>query len=745
MSLSLSLITTKKTGVKETPMWRKGWVDRIESSTGQEHRVSLCNACGLLWKRGWFCVHCECVYRKDLLEEGKKNKEEVKEEEMWIGCEYCDNFSHFECERKAEDSKTILGMDAYACPECRMKAVLACAAEEEGGDKGEEKEDVALPKFCDIKDTETAKKTLGEPRKTKTTNKGGGKSTKKTGMKTVGKRCIHQRPFLRTPRGAGNGSKKGVEKNVLGLLKTGAISPGVKKNRPTKRAMTLSARKGDEEEEEEEEEEKKTLTKTPPRKKGTKKKAAQKVSKKVSTPKKAKETSLAKKKHAIEQSLAALETPPKEKKSKAAAAALEEEDEFPIVDDFDDSDVFSMWSMKPTAPSTKTALALQRAKQFLADEHIPLDAIKKHDSSLLGGLEDVFGDRTLLAADHEAEGSRESGTKAATTAAVATVEATTAPIPIFDEMFPATGNRTQDKVLASAEMMLKSARECLEKAVDDHWALVKQHKDNDERNQLQDHKFLSMNTRKNTQSHAFKPILNAKMALQKISSLPTLKKSLGSSSIKAKNAIVERSKIKDTLRDILQTFGNGREILENLSKLGGFWTTLATEFLHEMNQAHVASASMMMASINPSESLSVQGGPFATDVKKYAAAAAVMKEGDKDKDTVNRDDDITIVSPLPLKITCPVLKRPKLYPTGGGGFISNGAGQMVPRMKTTSSKHDSLFPPVPEIFDSEMYEDGTQPKSVAAPDASWGSPLSEYFDMVVNEGEQPNVSGEDID
>ena len=69
-------------------MWRKGWVDRIESSTGQEHRVSLCNACGLLWKRGWFCVHCECVYRKDLLEEGKKNKEEIKEEEMWIGCEY---------------------------------------------------------------------------------------------------------------------------------------------------------------------------------------------------------------------------------------------------------------------------------------------------------------------------------------------------------------------------------------------------------------------------------------------------------------------------------------------------------------------------------------------------------------------------------------------------------------------------------------------------------------------------------
>ena len=96
------------------------------------------------------------------------------------------------------------------------------------------------------------------------------------------------------------------------------------------------------------------------------------------------------------------------------------------------------------------------SETVLSRQHIPLDAIKKHDSSLLGGLEDVFGDRTLLA-----EGSRKSGTKAATTAAVATVEATTAPIPIFVEMFPATENRPQDKVLASAEMMLKSARECL--------------------------------------------------------------------------------------------------------------------------------------------------------------------------------------------------------------------------------------------------------------------------------------------
>jgi hypothetical protein len=358
----------------------------------------------------------------------------------------------------------------------------------------------------EVKDA--AKKTLGDPRKTRTTsgNGNGDKSAKKTGMKTIGKRVIHQRPFLRTPRGAGNGgNKKGVEKNIVGLLENGAgeSSTGIKKNPPAKRKMTPSVNKDEKKGEETNKE--RILTKTPPKKKGAKK-SAQKVTKKVWTPKKTKEAFSSKKKSAIERSLASLDTPRKKKKSTvvvvAAAAAAErvgeEQDEFAFVDDFDDSDAFALWSMKPTAPSTKTVLALQRAKQFLADEHIPLDAIKKHDSSVLGNLEDVFGDRRLLAAEHE-EGSRESCTKVSTTAAIATAEATTATIPIFDEIFPSTENRPQDKVMASVEKTLKSARDCLENAVDDHWALVKQQKDNDERNQLQDHRFLTINTRQNTQ------------------------------------------------------------------------------------------------------------------------------------------------------------------------------------------------------------------------------------------------------
>ena len=232
-------------------MWRKGWVDRVDNK-GQEIRVSLCNACGLLWKRGWFCVHCECVYRK----EDEKHKEEgaAAAGEMWIGCEYCENFSHFECEKNIEDAETILGMDTYACPECRMKVVLACAGEGGG----------ALPKFFDVKDTEMAKKTLGEPRKTRLRNGEKDKSEKKTGMKKVGKRMIHQRPFLRTSRSAG-GRKKGVEKN-LALIKNRVSPPGVNKNSTTKRTRTLSAKKEEDEGEDEDKgDDEKTTTKIPPK------------------------------------------------------------------------------------------------------------------------------------------------------------------------------------------------------------------------------------------------------------------------------------------------------------------------------------------------------------------------------------------------------------------------------------------------------------------------------------------------
>ena len=74
---------------------------------------------------------CRCVYRKED-DKHKKEGEARRTPEMWIGCEYCENFSHFECEKNIEDAETILGMVCARVPECRMKVVLACAGEEGG-------------------------------------------------------------------------------------------------------------------------------------------------------------------------------------------------------------------------------------------------------------------------------------------------------------------------------------------------------------------------------------------------------------------------------------------------------------------------------------------------------------------------------------------------------------------------------------------------------------------------------------
>ena len=130
---------------------------------------------------------------------------------------------------------------------------------------------------------------------------------------------------------------------------------------------TLSTKKeGDEGEDEDKDDDENTTTKIPPKRKNGRRRKLRKMSKKA--PKKTKVAS------------------PKKKKSKAVAP--DEEDKVSNI--FDDSDAFALWSMKPRTSSMKTALALQRAKQSLEDEFIRLDAIKKHEASLLGGTEDAF-------------------------------------------------------------------------------------------------------------------------------------------------------------------------------------------------------------------------------------------------------------------------------------------------------------------------------------------------------------------
>ncbi|EEH61032.1 uncharacterized protein MICPUCDRAFT_50829 [Micromonas pusilla CCMP1545] len=66
-------------------MWRKG-----HTRPGATEPVTLCNACGILYKRGWFCAHCEHVYRKP--------DDDPVDAPAWIGCDHCDGWAHYDCE-----------------------------------------------------------------------------------------------------------------------------------------------------------------------------------------------------------------------------------------------------------------------------------------------------------------------------------------------------------------------------------------------------------------------------------------------------------------------------------------------------------------------------------------------------------------------------------------------------------------------------------------------------------------------
>ena len=74
--------------VTATPMWRKGVI------CGED--VTLCNACGLRYKKGKFCWHCKEIYYED---EDKRpyGKGCQDSKDSWLGCSHCARWSHLKC------------------------------------------------------------------------------------------------------------------------------------------------------------------------------------------------------------------------------------------------------------------------------------------------------------------------------------------------------------------------------------------------------------------------------------------------------------------------------------------------------------------------------------------------------------------------------------------------------------------------------------------------------------------------
>lgn len=91
-----------KCQTSQTPLWRKGWVN----SDGKT--VMLCNACGLHYKKGHYCMYCNQIYRESDADDHSN---------PWIGCDRCSRWVHQNCEEQnGHDCKK---QKSYLCPDCR--------------------------------------------------------------------------------------------------------------------------------------------------------------------------------------------------------------------------------------------------------------------------------------------------------------------------------------------------------------------------------------------------------------------------------------------------------------------------------------------------------------------------------------------------------------------------------------------------------------------------------------------------
>jgi hypothetical protein len=605
-------------------MWRKGWYEGNKEEEESEKRVCLCNACGLLWKRGWFCEHCLTVYRKD----GKDQRQKEPSRCPWISCDYCDNFSHYECEKERGAGENVLEQKYYACPQCRLK------------------------------------ESLGEPREEMmTTNaKESSAVSSHAGMRMIGKRVVFERPFLRESKSSTKNTKKAQK--FITATPPPPIGVG-QKNLPEKsrRQSILSAKN------------------KPAESNATKataaKSAAAAASNKTGT------TNAMEKLRGVPNKIPSRNL----KKNTSTTNDNKEQNLGPSLDG-----AFAVWpSMRApiVPPSEKTQIALQKAKSCLNGDKISLNLIdlkrdcvetKNHValplSFVFGKLDDDGDDEEKLS-----------------TAALDEL--------IFIEDVDSAALATQN---------LKSAREFLENDIEAFFALrLKQ--------TLQGSDEIDTETGKpkilldSLQQHAFKPILNCRNALQKISSFK-LTKSLGADSIKIKNEIIESSQIRETLQKIRNEFGNGKEIFESLKAKGGFW---ASEYFLddiELVVQPVSSLSPPAAELDSSKKNRLSS-EIGTVTRSKTFERSLSPEPTRAHVSGTNSKAGTLSCPTPERI-----KRPKLMHSGGFHTESD-IKQMVPNLAVKAllplpiqqpPPLKNLLPPLPEpecfAEEYETYDDG---------------------------------------
>ena len=107
------VVVTKKSNIYQAKM-----------GTLKSKILWLCSQCHQAWKNGQFCYYCGVIYRE------YRGTKGFNDHKSWIGCEYCKNWEHIQCEEAKgfySNLSQLIKKDKhfkYKCPFCRKKEGL---------------------------------------------------------------------------------------------------------------------------------------------------------------------------------------------------------------------------------------------------------------------------------------------------------------------------------------------------------------------------------------------------------------------------------------------------------------------------------------------------------------------------------------------------------------------------------------------------------------------------------------------
>lgn len=114
-----------KCGNKVCPVviTRKNHVYQASLGNFKMKTINVCQQCYQAWKNGQYCYYCGVIYRE------YKGTKGFNQHKAWIGCDFCTNWEHVQCEETKgnfyRNLSQLIKKDKhfkYKCPVCRKKS-----------------------------------------------------------------------------------------------------------------------------------------------------------------------------------------------------------------------------------------------------------------------------------------------------------------------------------------------------------------------------------------------------------------------------------------------------------------------------------------------------------------------------------------------------------------------------------------------------------------------------------------------